>query len=65
MGWFTDLFGPLVDTSPAYNFIFGIILIFAGIMSFKFLPGFIGKLIAFGMLLSGLAIALGYWIVIQ
>ena len=64
MSWFTDLFGAVVDTSPTYNFIFGIVLIFAGIMSFKYLPGFIGKLIAFGMLLAGFAIALGYLVVI-
>jgi len=50
--------------SGAYNFLFGLALIFAGIISFKFLPGFIGKLISFGMLIGGVLIALGYWVVI-
>ena len=57
-------FDDLVDTSPLYNMIFGIALIFAGIIGFKYLPGFIGKLISFGMLLAGLVIATGYWVVI-
>ena len=64
MGWYDDLFGPVIDLSPFYNMLFGIVLIFAGIISFKYLPGFIGKLIAFGMLLAGFAIALGYLVVI-
>lgn len=64
MGWYEDIFGTVFDVAQIYNFIFGIVLIFAGIISFKYLPGFIGKLIAFGMLLAGFAIALGYLVVI-
>lgn len=66
MGW-GDIIWPfddVINLSPFYNMIFGIVLIFAGIVSFKFLPGFIGKIIAFGMLLAGVVIALGYWVVI-
>ena len=57
-------FDNLVDISPLYNLILGIALIFAGIISFKYLPGFIGKLIAFGIMIGGFMIAFGYLVVI-
>jgi len=65
MSWFEDMFGYVFDASPIYNFVFGIVLLFAGIIGFKYLPGLIGKLISFGMLLAGIVIATGYWVVIQ
>lgn len=50
--------------SPFYNLILGAILIFAGIIGFKYIPGKSGWLIALILLGSGLAIALGYLVVL-
>ena len=58
-------FDDIVNLNPLCNMLFGIALIFAGIISFKFLPGFMGKLIAFLILLAGFVIALGYLVVIS
>jgi hypothetical protein len=61
---FDGLFPPLVDFSPWYNLILGAILIFAGLIGFKYIPGKIGTLIALGLLGVGLAVATGYLVIL-
>ena len=58
-------FDDPLNLSPLYNLISGAILIFAGLLSFKYVPG---KLFAFlvgaGLMVAGGAIALGYWVIL-
>lgn len=56
-------FDDPLNLSPFYNLILGTILIFAGIIGFKYIPGKTGTLVSLVMLGVGIAIALGYWVI--
>ena len=57
-------FDTIVDFSGFYNLILGIALIFAGIISFKYLPGKLGSLMALIILVVGIVIATGYLVIL-
>ena len=58
-------FDDPLNLSPIYNLILGAVMIFAGLVSFKMIPGkLFSFLVGAGLMVAGGLIAIGYWVII-